>query len=203
MPDETDQQVVDADAEDVDDDVEREPDPEAVARRRLALAQIRQYPDPVLRLKARDVEDFDDDLRRLVDRMTELMHDAGGAGLAATQVGILRRLFVFRPVDADAPIAVVNARITSKSDETEVDDEGCLSLQTVLVPVERHEKVTIEGKDPSGADLRLELEGFDARVCQHELDHLDGVLMLDRTTDEARRSALAALRGQPVLGARA
>ena len=210
MPEESDQQVaVEAEEEvedggDVDgvDDDEHEPDPEAVARRRFALAQIRQYPDPVLRLKAHDVEDFDDDLQRLVERMGELMHDAGGAGLAATQVGILRRLFIFRPVGADAPIAVANASITSRSDETEVDDEGCLSLQSVLVPVERHHTVTIEGNDPTGADLRLELEGFDARVCQHELDHLDGVLMLDRTTDEARRSALGVLREQPVLGAR-
>jgi len=210
VPEESDQQVAveaeeeveDGDAVDDVDDDEHEPDPEAIARRRFALAQIRQYPDPVLRLKAHDVEDFDDDLQRLVERMGELMHDAGGAGLAATQVGILRRLFIFRPVGADAPIAVANASITSRSDEIEVDDEGCLSLQSVLVPVERHYTVTIEGKDPTGADLRLELEGFDARVCQHELDHLDGVLMLDRTTDDARRSALGILREQPVLGAR-
>src|SRR5580765_2239901 len=123
VPEESDQQVAveaeeeveDGDAVDDVDDDEHEPDLEAIARRRFALAQIRQYPDPVLRLKAHDVEDFDDDLQRLVERMGELMHDAGGAGLAATQVGIRRRLFIFRPVGADAPIAVANASITSRS----------------------------------------------------------------------------------------
>jgi peptide deformylase len=199
VPEEIDRLAEDEDTEEED---EHKPDPERDARRRLALAQIRQYPDSVLRLRAHDVEDFDDDLRRLVGRMTELMHDAGGAGLAATQVGILRRLFVFLPAESDAPIAVINAAITSRSEETVVDDEGCLSLQAVLVPVERHQSVTVEGKDATGSDIRLELEGFDARVCQHELDHLDGVLMLDRTTEDARRSALGVLRGQPVLGAR-
>jgi peptide deformylase len=186
-----------------DDEEEEHLDPEHAARRRLALAQIRQYPDPVLRLAARDVEEFDTDLQRLVDRMNALMLDAGGAGLAATQVGILRRLFVFRPAEADAPIAVANPVILARSEELETDEEGCLSLPGVLVPVERSQSVTLEGQDATGAKVTLELEGFDARVCQHEVDHLDGVLMLDRTTEGARRTALGVLRGRPVLGARA
>jgi peptide deformylase len=192
-----------AETEHDDEDEEEHLDPEHAARRRLALAQIRQYPDPVLRLKAHDVEDFDADLQRLVERMNALMLDAGGAGLAATQVGILRRLFVFRPAEADAPIAVANPVILARSDETEADDEGCLSLPGVLVPVERSQSVTLEGRDAAGGKVTLELEGFDARVCQHEVDHLDGVLMLDRTTEDARRTALGVLRGWPVLGARA
>ena len=173
-------------------------DPEAEARRRLALAQIRQYPDPALRMRANDVEAFDEDLRRLVERMKALMVDANGVGLAATQVGVLRRLFVFQQ-DEDTVRALVNPRITDRSPELEVSDEGCLSLQGVLVPVERPASVTIEAHDEGGRPVVLELEELAARVVQHELDHLDGVLILQRTTPEARRDALAVLRPQPVL----
>jgi len=175
-------------------------DPEREARRRLALAQIRQYPDPVLRMKAREIDAHDDDLRRLVERMTRLMQDASGVGLAATQVGILRRVFVFQPAEAD-PAAIVNPQIVKRSDELETDDEGCLSLQGVQVPVERSLAVTIEGTDETGAPVSYALEELSARVVQHEVDHLDGVLILDRTTDEARREALAKLRPQPIIGA--
>ncbi len=175
-------------------------DAEAQARRRLALAQIRQYPDRVLRLRAREVETFDDDLRRLVERMTALMRDANGVGLAATQVGVLRRVFVFASGEDAEVRAVVNPQLMAESDERETDTEGCLSIVGVLLPVERASAVTLTGTDPTGAELRLELEGHAARVAQHELDHLDGVLILDRTTPEARREAMATLREQPVLG---
>jgi peptide deformylase len=174
-------------------------DPQAEARRRLALTQIRQYPDPALRMQARDVEAFDDDLRRLVQRMTRLMVDANGVGIAATQVGVLRRVFVFRPRDEEVANVVVNPRIVERSSETEVDEEGCLSLQGVLVPVERHMNVTLAGSDEHGADVRFDLSELAARVAQHELDHLDGVLILDRTTDESRREALAVLRPRVAL----
>jgi peptide deformylase len=173
-------------------------DAETEARRQLALTQIRQYGDPVLRMRARDVSSFDNDLVRLAARMRQLMHDARGVGLAATQVGILQRVFVFQRAEDDV-LAVVNPTITARSSETEVADEGCLSLQGVLAPVERNLHVTLEGQDESGAELHMELEGADARVVQHELDHLDGTLILDRTTDEARKQALATLRPQPVL----
>ena len=173
---------------------------EREARRLLALSRIRQYGDTILRMKAREVESFDDDLRRLVERMTALMHEASGVGLAATQVGVLRRLFVF--LDEGEDRALVNPTITRSSKETEVDDEGCLSLRDVLVPVERPRAVTIEGFDADGQPVRLELEPPSSRVVQHELDHLDGVLIIDRTDDESRRAALARLRPQPVLGAR-
>jgi len=176
---------------------DQELDAEAQARRRLALAQIRQYPDPVLRMRARDVESFDEDLRGLLKRMRQLMHDANGVGLAATQVGILQRVCVFQ--EDEETHAVVNPVIGERSDETAVDDEGCLSLQGVLVPVERHLRLTLEGHDENGSALRLELEGLPARVAQHELDHLDGTLIIDRTTDEARKHALATLRPTPIL----
>jgi peptide deformylase len=178
---------------------DEELDAEAEARRRLALAQIRQYPDPALRIGAREVEEFDGDLARLASRMIGLMRDASGVGLAATQVGIVRRLMVFQPDPEAEPRTVVNPRLVDRSDEAETAEEGCLSLQGVRVPVERHVRVTIEGRDVGGADLRLELAELAARVAQHEVDHLDGVLILDRTTPEARREALGILRPQPVL----
>ncbi|HVD49588.1 MAG TPA: peptide deformylase [Gaiellaceae bacterium] len=174
-------------------------DPEAEARRRLALAQIRQYPDPVLRMKAREVEQFDGDLGKLVERLSHLLGDANGLGLAATQIGVLRRVFVFLPDPEEEPVVLVNPSFAETSDERESDTEGCLSLQGVVIPVERHATLTLEGKDAQGNDVRLELEGLPARIAQHELDHLDGVLILDRTTPEARREALALLRSQPVL----
>ena len=174
-------------------------DAEAEARRRLALAQIRQYPDPVLRMKANDVEAFDDDLSRLVERLQSLLKDANGLGLAATQIGVLRRVFVFQPDPEAPPQALVNPRLAGGSDERVGDEEGCLSMQGVVIPVERHERITVEASDPEGNDVRLELEGLPARIAQHELDHLDGILILDRTTPEARRDALAILRPQPVL----
>ncbi len=173
-------------------------DAERDARRRLALAQIRQYPDPVLRMEARPVEEFDEELVRLVERMSALMVEAAGVGLAATQVGVLRRLFVFTP-GGDEVVAVVNPQIAQRGDETETDDEGCLSLQGVTAPVERAVSVRLEGKDETGRDVSFDLEGYPARTAQHELDHLDGVLIVDRTTPEARREALATLRPRVVL----
>jgi peptide deformylase len=173
---------------------------EQAAARRAALAQIRQWGDPVLRMRAPEIEELDEDLVRLVERMKLLMADAVGIGLAATQVGVLRRVFVFQPDADEEPLAVVNPVLAERSSETEVEEEGCLSLQGVLVPVERHRRVVLEGSDERGEPLRMELEGYGARAAQHEVDHLDGVLMLDRTTPEARREALAVLRPQLVLG---
>jgi peptide deformylase len=178
--------------------VEEELDPERETRRRFALAQIRQYPDAALKMKARPVDEFDEQLVKLVERMKQLMHDANGIGLAATQVGVLQRLFVFQPEDADAQ-AIVNPELQDVSEETEVADEGCLSIQGITVPVERALSLTLVGKDEHGADVRFELDGYEARCAQHESDHLDGVLMIDRTTPEARKEALAILRPRIVL----
>jgi peptide deformylase len=182
--------------------LDEELDPEREARRRLALAQIRQYPDPVLRMRANEIESFDDDLRRLVERMKELMGDANGVGLAGNQVGTLQRVFVFQPEgEGEDSRAVVNPVLAKTAEVKLSDTEGCLSMQGVTIPIERPSKVTIEGKDENGEDVKLELEERDARVVQHELDHLDGILILDRTTADARREALGILRPEPILGA--
>ena len=169
-------------------------DAQAEAKRRLALAQIRQYPDPVLRLKAQEVEEFDRDLAQLVERMMRLMQDARGVGLAANQVGVLRRVFVIQAEDDEEPRVLVNPSIAERSGESDEEDEGCLSMQGVVVPVERSLRVRIDARDAEGNPVTLELEGLPARVAQHELDHLDGVLILDRTTPDGRRDALAVLR---------
>jgi peptide deformylase len=189
-------------AEEVEGQVveDSELDAETAARRQLALAQIRQYGDPVLRMRAHEVSSFDDDLKRLVTRMRLLMQDARGVGLAATQVGVLQRVFVFQRGEDDV-IAVVNPVLSALSDELATDDEGCLSLQGVTMPVERHLRLTLAGQDPDGKELRVELEGHPARVAQHEIDHLDGTLILDRTDDASRKDALALLRPRPILAA--
>ena len=188
------------------DEEEPELDEEAAERRRegereyirrQALAQIRQYPDVALRMRAREVTEFDEFLIQLVERLADLMHEAQGVGLAATQLGVLQRVFVFEPEDDEPMRAVVNPRLTIDDRERLVEEEGCLSLREVRVPVERATKVVLEGKDPNGDDVRYELEGLAARVVQHENDHLDGVLTIDRTDPESRKQALGALRPQP------
>jgi peptide deformylase len=174
-------------------------DPQREALRQAALAQIRQYPDPVLRMTAREVERYDQDLVRLVERMLQLMRDANGAGLAANQVGVLRRVFVFSPEAESDPVAIVNPVIIERGEETVVDAEGCLSMQGVQVPVERAASVRLEGRDAQGNELSLQLSDLGARVAQHELDHLDGVLILERTTEDARKEALGILRPRAML----
>ena len=181
-----------------DEELDAEREAEREARRQLALAQIRQYPDSVLRMAAPPVEEFDDDLKRLATRLGELMKDANGVGLAATQVGVLRRVFAFVPAEDEVGV-LVNPEIVRRGDETETDDEGCLSIQGVTMPVERSTSVRIEGRDATGEEVAYDLEGTPARIVQHELDHLDGMLILDRTTPEARREALAALRPRLVI----
>lgn len=181
---------------------DEELDAEREARRRIALAQVRQYPDAVLRMRANEVEGFDEPLAALVDRMGRLMQEARGVGLAAPQVGILQRVVVYQLADDSPPVPLVNPRVAGQGDELETLDEGCLSLgaAAVVVPVERPTVVTIEATSPVGEPFTVEAEGLEARVIQHELDHLDGVLTIDRTTTEARKRALAELRPQPVLG---
>jgi peptide deformylase len=168
-------------------------------RRRAAFAQIRQHPDPVLKQRAREVEHFDEDLEALAGRMMRLMQDAHGAGLAAPQIGLLRRIFVYQPDPDEPPLALVNPELVEVGAETAVEGEGCLSLELLLraevvVPVERALRVRLRARDVSGAEVEREAEGHEARVIQHELDHLDGVLMLDRTTPEGRREAMRTLR---------
>jgi peptide deformylase len=182
---------LEVEAEHEEDD---ELDPEAAARRSAALAQIRQFGDPVLRTKARRIDRFDDALRAEVERMGRLMDDAIGVGLAATQVGILHRLLVYRTQLQGPLAALVNPEIEWASDDTEPMQEGCLSLATVLVDVDRPVHVRVRAQDEFGEEILIEASGLEARVIQHEVDHLDGVLILDRTTRDQRKEAMRVLR---------
>jgi peptide deformylase len=169
-------------------------DPEVAARRAAALAHVRTFGDPVLRTRARPVEQVDDALRDEIARMGELMNDALGVGLAATQLGVLHRLLVYR-VQQQAPVAaLINPEIEWRGEEEEIAEEGCLSLPAVLVDVERPVHVRVRGLNENGDEVLIEATGLEARVIQHEMDHLDGVLILDRTTREQRKEAMRALR---------
>ncbi len=169
-------------------------DPETRARRDAALRHVRKLGDPVLRASALPVERFDETLEREVERMGELMHDALGVGLAATQLGVLHRVLVFRAYTEDPVTALVNPVLEWTSEELEVAEEGCLSLPGVHVDVERPAQVRVRAQDPAGKHLQIEAEGLEARVIQHEIDHLNGVLILDRISREARREAMRAMR---------
>jgi peptide deformylase len=169
-------------------------DPEVAARRAAALSLVRQWGDPVLKSRARDVERFDDDLRAQLEQMGQIMEHALGIGLAATQLGKLQRVLVYK-VEPDSPVnAVVNPVIEWSGDELETTEEGCLSLRNVLVDVERPLHVRVRALDEHGEPITIEASGLEARVLQHEIDHLDGVLILDRTSREQRKQALRALR---------
>jgi peptide deformylase len=169
-------------------------DPEVEARRSAALRFVRQYGDPVLKSRATPVERFDDALQRQVSRMSGLMNDALGVGLAAPQVGLSQRLLVYR-VGIDAPlIALVNPELEWSSDDQDVLEEGCLSIPDVNVDVERPVHVRVRGRDEHGDTRLIEASGLEARVIQHEMDHLDGVLILDRTSREQRKEAIRAMR---------
>jgi peptide deformylase len=185
------------DAEVVEDaPAEERLDPEVAARRAAALAHVRKYGDPVLRAKARPIEVFDDALRDEIARMAALMHDSMGIGLAATQLGTLHRVLVYR-VEHDSPVnAIVNPELEWSGSEKEWMEEGCLSLPGVHVDVERPVRVRVRARDAHGAEIILEAAGLEARVLQHEMDHLDGVLILDRTPRDQRKEAMRVLREQ-------
>jgi peptide deformylase len=169
-------------------------DPETRAKREAALRHVRKYGDPVLRSRARPVEVFDGALVDEVRRMGDLMTDALGIGLAATQLGVMHRVLVYR-VDPDAPLAaLVNPELEWSGDEVETLEEGCLSLPNVGVDVERPIHVRVRALDERGAPLTIEASGLEARVIQHEIDHLDGILILDRTSREQRKQAMRDMR---------
>ena len=176
-------------------------DPEIRARREAALRYVRTYGDPVLRSRARPVEAFDETLVEEVRRMGRLMDDALGIGLAATQLGVMHRVLVYK-VDPDAPLGVlVNPTIEWSGDDLETLEEGCLSLPAVGVEVERPVYVRVRASDEHGAPLTVEATGLEARVIQHEIDHLDGVLILDRTSRDQRKQAMRAMREAMTPGA--
>ena len=168
-------------------------DPVLERRRLAALAQIRQLGDPVLRAPALTITEFDEALRDEAERMLAIMHDARGVGLAAVQLGSLRRLAVAM-VAEDEAVVLCNPEIVWRSDEEEEDSEGCLSIGEISVEVPRAVAVRVRARDVHGNPFEIAPEGFAARVVQHEIDHLDGVLILDRTAPEQRREALRALR---------
>jgi peptide deformylase len=177
-----------------EDPAERPRDPQFEARRRAALAHIRRFGDPVLKTRATPVDRFDGSLRSQVERMGALMNDAHGVGLAAPQVGVSLRLLVYR-VGAEAPlVALANPEVEWTSDDEEAMTEGCLSIPGITVEVERPVHVRVRGRDEVGDEQLIEASGLEARVIQHEMDHLDGVLILDRTSKDERRAAIRALR---------
>jgi len=169
-------------------------DAETRARRDAALRHVRKLGDPVLRAKAVPVERFDEKLRQEIARMGLLMQDALGIGLAATQLGVMHRLFVYR-VEPDSEVkALVNPLVEADGDELETAEEGCLSIPGVHVEVERPAQIRVRGQDASGEPVEFAADGLEARVIQHELDHLDGVLILDRISREQRRQAMREMR---------
>jgi peptide deformylase len=170
-----------------------EHDEQLTRRQREARREIRVIGDPVLRERAREVEQFDRGLRKLAKRMVRVMRDAPGIGLAAPQIGVQQRLLVYE-VDEGEPQALVNPEIVAVSEETVVGEEGCLSVPDSRVPVERALRITVRGRDVYGEPVEFEAEELEARVIQHEYDHLEGVLIVDRTTREARAEALRTLR---------
>lgn len=192
----SDEQILDAEVEPEEGApaAARELDPETRARRDAALRHVRKFGDPVLRAVALPVDRFDDALAAEVQRMGALMHDALGIGLAATQVGVLHRVLVYQAYADDPLTALVNPVVEWSSPETEAGEEGCLSLPGVHVEVERPASVRVRARDAAGEELLVEAEGLEARVIQHEIDHLDGVLILDRVSREQRKEAMRALR---------
>jgi len=166
---------------------------EELSTRRAALGQVRQFGDPVLRSEARGIENFDESIRSQAERMIRLMDDAFGIGLAAPQIGISNRLLVYRVGDSP-PVVLANPVIEWSSESEETFEEGCLSLANVHVDVDRAIHVRVTGQDAFGDRIKIEASGLNARVIQHEMDHLDGILILDRASKDQRKAALRALR---------
>jgi peptide deformylase len=194
------EQAQDIEADEVDpeqpdeDSEELRLDPGVAARRDAALAHVRKFGDPVLRTKARPIQHVDDALRTEIERMAELMVDAIGVGLAATQLGVLHRVLVYRVQQQSPVAALINPEIEWRGKEEEIAEEGCLSLPAVLVEVERPVHVRVRALNEYGEPIVIEATGLEARVIQHEMDHLDGVLILDRTSRDQRKEAMRALR---------
>ena len=182
--------------EPLDPEADEQPrlDPEVEARRVAAMSFVRRYGDPILKSRATPVDRFDDTLRNQIARMAGIMNDAFGVGLAAPQLGVSQRVLVYR-VGQDAPlIALVNPEVEWRGDEEESAEEGCLSIPGIQVDVERPVHVRVRARDEAGDERLVEASGLEARVIQHEIDHLDGVLILDRTSREQRKEAIRALR---------
>jgi peptide deformylase len=195
IPGEEDEQVMDVEVESEEGARSAaELDPETRARRDAALRHVRKFGDPVLRATALPVDRFDAALVAEVERMGQLMHDALGIGLAATQIGVLHRVLVYRAYTDDPITVLVNPVLEWVGEELESIEEGCLSLPGIHVEVERPTQLRVRALDVNGEELLVEAEGLEARVIQHEIDHLDGVLILDRISREQRKLAMRAMR---------
>jgi peptide deformylase len=173
---------------------ERQLETELLERRQAALAHVVKFGDPVLKSVASPIVSFGPELRLEIERMIAIMRDGMGVGLAATQLGVLRRLLVFQTSSDSEPAALVNPVVEWLSDEGSLAEEGCLSLPRVSMDVERPLHVRVSGRDGEGEPVEITASGLEARVLQHEIDHLDGVLILDRTSRDQRKGALRALR---------
>jgi peptide deformylase len=158
----------------------------------VAAYQIRLFGDPVLTQRAAEVTDIDGGLARLVDDMLVTMYEARGLGLAAPQVGVQKRLFVYQMEDRD-PLAIVNPTIVETRDEWEYD-EGCLSIPGLYFPIVRPKEVHLTGWDIHGNEVSIEADEIEARCFLHELDHLDGQLLITRLDKSQRKEAMRELR---------
>jgi peptide deformylase len=183
-----------SDRTETDRDEREELEEALLERREAALAHVVKFGDPVLKSVASPVASFGPELRSEVERMIAIMRDGMGVGLAATQLGVLRRVLVFQAGSDGEPTALVNPTVEWSSEEASIAEEGCLSLPRVSMDVERPLHVRVSGLDVDGEPIELEASGLEARVLQHEIDHLDGVLILDRTVRGQRKAALRALR---------
>ena len=157
----------------------------------MAAYDIRLIGDPVLNTRVRDVEDIDGSLVRLVDDMLETMYDAPGLGLAANQIGVQKRLFVWDV--GDGPQVIVNPQVIDSDGEWEFE-EGCLSVPGLSWDIVRPKQIHIVGRDLDGNELSIDADELEARLFQHELDHLDGIMLLERLDDDTRKEALRTVR---------
>lgn len=147
----------------------------------MAILEIKKLNNPILRHKCEEVEEIDEDMKKLVDNMEETMEKNHGIGLAAPQVGVQKRIIVMRPDLNEFNIFyLINPKIIKKSSKTEIKEEGCLSFPGLFLKIKRAKEIEVEGQDLGGKKIKIRVQGLSARVLQHEIDHLDGILFIDR-----------------------
>ena len=166
--------------------------------RQLPIDALRTFGDPVLKQESREVTEFDDKLLQLTQLMFEVMDREDGVGLAAPQIGVLKKIFVWRDPDTDERSTFVNPRIVARSDDLDITSEGCLSVPGRPMDVARHDWVEVEAQDVRGGPISLRAEGLLARIMQHEIDHLEGHLILDRASQDERRRVLKEIREESI-----
>lgn len=160
----------------------------------MAILPIRIYPDPVLRAPAEAVGTVDDAVRKLIADMGDTMRAAPGVGLAAPQVGVPKRVLVYAMSEDDEVVGLVDPEIVERGDEIVVEDEGCLSIPGLSYATPRARRVVVRALDAHGVAVQIDAEDLEARILQHEIDHLDGVLFIERIEPDLRREALGIIR---------